>query len=159
TAWQLGGLDMLIVIYDPNGSFVTGGGWINSPAGGFVANASLTGKANLGFVCKYQSGGAVPAGETEFQFKAGNFSFNSSGYQWLVVTGAKAQFRGTGTVNGSGNYGFTLTALDGDVSGGGGIDKFRIKIWDKSRNDAVVYDNQTGAGDDANPTAALGGGS
>ena len=37
--------------------------------------------------------------------------------------------------------------------------KFRIKIWDKNNADAIVYDNQLNAGDDANPTTALAGGS
>jgi len=36
---------------------------------------------------------------------------------------------------------------------------FRIKIWDKDNGDVVVYDNQIGADDDAEPTTAIGGGS
>src|SRR4029453_17764356 len=52
-----------------------------------------------------------------------------------------------------------ITAIDGQISGGGGVDKFRIKIWDKNNGDAIVYDNQYGASDTANPTTALGGGS
>ena len=71
-----------------------------------------------------------------------------------MVAGARAQFKGTGTINGEGNYGFMLTAIDGDVNGGGGIDKFRIKIWDKA-TDTVVYDNNLGGADDANPATAL----
>jgi hypothetical protein len=35
-------------------------------------------------------------------------------------------------VNGAAGFGFLLTAVDGQVTGGG-IDKFRIKIWDKRR--------------------------
>lgn len=50
-----------------------------------------------------------------------------------------------------------LTAIDGQITGGGGADKFRIKIWDKA-TDTVVYDNQLGAPDDANPTTVIGGG-
>ena len=42
--------------------------------------------------------------------------------------------------------------------GGGGIDKFRIKIWNKGTVE-VVYDNQMDALEDADPTTALGGGS
>ena len=49
-----------VVVYDPNGGFVTGGGWINSPAGAYVADPTLTGKANFGFVSKYQKGATVP---------------------------------------------------------------------------------------------------
>ncbi|MHA2143475.1 MAG: PKD domain-containing protein [Candidatus Thorarchaeota archaeon] len=34
------------VIYDPSDGFVTGGGWIDSPAGAYLADPSLSGKAN-----------------------------------------------------------------------------------------------------------------
>jgi hypothetical protein len=148
-----------VVAYDPNGGFVTGGGWITSPAGAYTANPALTGKANFGFVSKYQRGANVPTGQTEFQFQVANLNFRGTAYEWLVVAGARAQHKGTGRVNGTGNYGFLLTAIDGDLSGGGGADKFRIKIWDKSNNDALVYDNQLNAPDGADPTTTLGGGS
>jgi len=45
-----------VVIYDPSAGFVTGGGWIDSPAGAYVAEPGLTGKANFGFVSKYKKG-------------------------------------------------------------------------------------------------------
>jgi hypothetical protein len=118
----------------------------------------MTGKANFGFVSKYQKGATTPSGNTEFQFHAAKFNFSSTNYQWLVVAGAKAQFKGTGTVNDAGNYGFLLTAIDGQINGGGGVDKFRIKIWDIATG-AVVYDNQMGAADNADPTTAIAGGS
>jgi hypothetical protein len=136
---------------------VTGGGWIDSPAKAYTADPSLTGKANFGFVSKYQKGANVPTGVTEFQFKVADLNFHSNNYEWLVVGGARAQYKGTGTINGSGSYKFILTAIDGQQPGGGGIDKFRIKIWDSA--DVIVYDNQTGASDTADPTTALGGGS
>ncbi len=43
-------------------------------------------------------GATVPTGETEFQFKAANLRFQSSTYEWLVVSGARAQFRGSGSI-------------------------------------------------------------
>jgi len=64
-----------------------------------------------------------------------------SRYDWLVISGARAQYKGTGTINGTGNYGFILTAIDGDVNRGGGPDKFRIKIWEVASCD-VVDENQ-----------------
>ena len=121
---------ILLAVYDPDGGFVTGGGWINSPLGAYTPDPSLTGKANFGFVSKYKKGATIPTGVTEFQFKVANLNFYSNTYEWLVVAGARAQYKGTGTINGGGNYGFMLTAIDGAISGGGGIDKFRIKIWD-----------------------------
>jgi hypothetical protein len=131
-----------------------------SPAGAYAAGPALSGKANFGFVSKYQKGATVPTGETEFQFQVASFNFHSEAYQWLVVSGAKAQYKGTGQVNGVSGYGFLLTGTDGQVSGGGGMDKFRIKIWNASTG-AIVYDNRMGVSDDldkADPQA-IGGGS
>jgi alpha-tubulin suppressor-like RCC1 family protein len=153
-----------VVVYDAAGGFVTGGGWVDSPNGacawsGCAVDGSTTGKASFGFVAKYQKGATVPSGDTEFQFKSGNLSFVSTAYQWLVVAGARAQYKGDGTINGQGQYGFLLTAIDGQAVGGGGVDKFRLKIWDRTDNDRVVYDNQLGVPDGADPTTSLGGGS
>lgn len=146
-----------VVVYDPNGGFATGGGWIISPAGAYTADPSLSGKANFGFVSKYQKGASTPTGYTEFQFKAGDLNFKSTSYDWLVVAGARAQYKGVGTINGSGEYGFMLTAIDGQINGGGGADKFRIKIWEIGGD--VIYDNLIGGEDTAVPTTTLGGGS
>ena len=33
-----------VVVYDPNGGFVTGGGWIDSPAGAYAADPALSTK-------------------------------------------------------------------------------------------------------------------
>jgi PKD repeat protein len=147
-----------VVVYDPSAGFVTGGGWINSPAGAYTPNPTLTGHANFGFVSKYQRGATVPTGQTEFQFKVASLNFQSTTYAWLVVSGAMAQYKGSGTINGRGDYGFLLTAVDGQSQGGGGADKFRIKIWDKATN-AVIYDNQMGVGDTATPSTVIGDGS
>ncbi|HEX5732756.1 MAG TPA: HYR domain-containing protein [Blastocatellia bacterium] len=146
----------LVVVFDPEGQFVTGGGWITPPQGSLVADPNRTGKGNFGFNAKYHNGETIPRGETQFRF--GNFNFHSTSYEWLVIEGPKLQFKGSGKVNNSGDYGFLLTAIDGNESGGGGTDKFRLKIWDKNNNNAVVYDNQMNAPDTANPTTVLGGG-
>lgn len=128
-----------VVVYDSTAGFVTGVGWINSPVGAYPAHATLTGKANFGFVSKYKKGTTVPTGNTEFQFQAGDLNFHSDGYQWLVVNqdGTNAQFKGSGTINGAGDYLFMIWAGDGTP------DTFRIKIWeeDESENETVRYDN------------------
>jgi hypothetical protein len=146
---------MYVVVYDPNGGFVTGGGWIISPAGAYRADPSLAGKATFGFVSKYQKGATVPTGNTEFQFHAGNLNFKSTSYEWLVVSGGnRAQYKGSGTINGAGSYKFMLTAIDGAK---GNPDMFRIRIWDDS---GLVYDNQFSSLDpNADPTTAIAGGS
>ena len=150
---------VFLAVYDPDGGFVTGGGWIDSPLGAYVVDPLLSGKANFGFVSKYKKGQQVPVGNTEFQFKAGNLNFHSDNYDWLVIAGHRAQYKGTGTINGTGSYGFMLTAVDAELTPSTGIDLFRIKIWDKANGDTVVYDNQYGAEDDVDPSTQLGGGS
>jgi hypothetical protein len=75
--------------------------------------------------------------------------FQSQDYQYLVVSGPLAQFKGTGYIAGGPLCGFLLTATDGQIAGGGGTDKFRIKIWDLSSG-VVLYDNRMGASDDIN---------
>ena len=147
-----------VVVYDPSAGFVTGGGWIQSPTGAYALEPTLAGKATFGFVSKYKKGATTPSGETAFEFRTADLSFHSEAYQWLVISGARAQFKGAGTINGTSGYGFMLTAIDGDVKGGGGIDRFRIKIWDQATEE-IVYDNMMAATDDAAPTTALGGGS
>ena len=146
-----------VVVYNPDGGFVTGGGWIMSPAGAYTTDPSLTGKATFGFVSKYEKGATVPTGNTEFQFNAGNLKFKSTSYEWMVVAGAKAQFKGFGTINGVGNYRFMLTVIDGDLlANGTKPDTFRIRIWG---DNGLVYDNQLNAADTADPSTVLGGGS
>ena len=119
-----------VVVYDPDGGFVTGGGWIDSPAEACPSIcAGASGKANFGFVSKYKKGQSTPSGETEFNFKAGDLNFHSASYDWLIVAGPQAKFKGVGTIGGTGDYGFMLSAVDGKLTGGGDADKFRIKIW------------------------------
>ena len=88
------GLESLVVVYDPSAGFVTGGGWIDSPAGAFAGDPTLTGLANFGFVSRYRHGTSVPDGQTEFQFRAGDLSFKSTDYDWLVVSGARDAWSG-----------------------------------------------------------------
>lgn len=75
-----------------------------------------------------------------------------------MVSGPKAQYKGSGTINGAGDYAFLLTANDGQQNGGGGVDRLRIKIWDKASGN-VVYDNQSHSDDDTAASDAIEGGS
>jgi hypothetical protein len=152
---------IFLPVYDPKGGFVTGGGWIMSPEGAYMADTSLTGKAIFGFVSKYKKGATVPTGVTEFQFKVADLNFHSDSYAWLVIAGAKAQFKGVGTINGMGAYKFMISAMDADINNDNfTVDRFRIKIWteDESGTETVVYDNALGNDEDTAMTE-IGGGS
>jgi hypothetical protein len=144
-------------VYDPNGSFVTGGGWINSPEGALIGTTTV-GKASFGFVSKYKKGSNQVDGNTEFQFKAGNLNFKSTLHEagTLVISGRKATYRGDGSINGVSGFRFTITAIDGNWNGGTSPDQFRIKIWGGT---GVIYDNGLGADDNSDASTVLGGGS
>jgi PKD repeat protein len=123
------------VIYDPSAGFVTGAGRIYSQAGAYTSDPALEGDAHFAFVSRYKKGASVPEGQTSFKFRTADLIFESSSYDWLVVTGSdSAKFKGSGTINGVGDYKFMLWAGDGEP------DTFRIKIWEAS-SEAVVYDN------------------
>ncbi|KUL46506.1 family 43 glycosylhydrolase [Streptomyces regalis] len=126
-----------LIVYDRAAGPALGTGLITSPAGAYPAKPSLTGKAVFSFAAAYPKGATVPSGKATFDFAAAKLKFRSAGSDWLVVTGSKAVYQGSGTVNGSGGYVFRITATDGP-------DTFRIRIWKKSTDD-VVYDNATGA--------------
>jgi hypothetical protein len=136
------------VVYDPSAGFVTGGGWVASPAGAcqdLALCANAQGKGTFGFVSKYQKGATAPTGNTQYVFHDGNFNFASSSYQWLVVNqgGSNAQFKGTGTINGGGSYQFMIWATEGSPN------TFRIQVTDPVSGNTVY---ETG-------TQSLGGGS
>ncbi len=149
-----------LVVYDPNGGFVTGGGWYMSPTGAYVSNPTLTGKANFGFVAKYKKGSTQVEGNTEFQFQSGDINFKSTTHNSmsLVIAGAQAIYKGVGTINNVSGYSFMVSAIDGDMKTNPVSDKFRIKIWNTSSG-AIVYDNQLGQLENVEATTALGGGS
>jgi hypothetical protein len=146
-----------IVVYDPSAGFVTGGGWIISPVGAYQPDTSLTGKASFGFVSKYKKGATVPDGNTQFQFKVADLNFHSTSYDWLVVSNDKAKYKGTGTINGEGEYKFMISAIDDDEG-----DQFRIKIWweetvEEVLIEHVIYDNGEDTDGDETLTTLSGG--
>lgn len=141
-----------IVIYDPSEGFVTGSGTIFSPFGASTLFPNASGIASFGFVSKYDKKKLGPKGNTEFEFDAGDLKFVSTEYEWLVVAGLKAKFKGRGSVNGIPGYQFMISAIDGDTKGN--PDLFRIKIWNETTGD-VVYDNQMDAEIDVDPTTKI----
>jgi len=118
---------VLLPVYDPNGSFVTGGGQVASPSGADLLNTSAAGQATFGFVSKYLPGRTTPSGNLQFQFKEGNLNFTSTSMDWLVVTGEpRAKFHGIGTVNGANVCNFEVDAWGGSFTGN--VDAFGLKI-------------------------------
>src|SRR6266480_2397255 len=80
-----------------------------------------------------------------------SLDFVSTTLQSLASSNGKAYLTGSGTLNGSGNYSFLVTGIDGSVTGG--QDLIRFQIMDSSNN--VVYDSQPGASNTADPTTPV----
>ncbi|HVK08828.1 MAG TPA: M57 family metalloprotease [Gemmataceae bacterium] len=137
-------------VYDTEAGSLNGSGWYDSPAGAYVPDRTLTGKAQFGFVSRYARGDAAPSGN--FSLRLGDFMFRSTSYEWLVVSAPRGTLKGTGTVGGAGDYGFLVAGYDGKAAGVD--DRVRIKIWDRATG-IVIYDNQPGASDDAAPTMPI----
>jgi hypothetical protein len=149
-----GDVESIVVIYDPNGGYTIGGGWINSPPGAYTPDPSLTGKLSFGFSSQYFKGAANPKGETLVEFLNGNLEFSALNFEYLSISGAKAQFRGFGEINGVSGYNFILTVIDGALTGDG-VDKFRINIWEKTTG-VIIYDNEPGRSDADDPITPVG---
>jgi PKD repeat protein len=152
-----------VVVFDASGGFATGGGWFDSPAGAYTpddpSDADLGGRARFAFVSKYANRATTPSGTTSFRLVSADLDFESSAYEWMVISGAKVTYRGTGLVNGQPGYRFVLVATDGDARGvTASADQIRIRIWHGASGD-VVYDNQPGDGIDAPLRTTVGGGS
>jgi K(+)-stimulated pyrophosphate-energized sodium pump len=141
-----------LIVYDPDGT-AKGDGNIKSPIGAYTANSTLTGKATFRFEAEYQKGETAPTGQADFTFATADMNFKSTGYDWLVVSESEARLKGSGTINGSGKYGFILIVADG-VKSSGKARKFRMKIWDKTTG-KTVYDNNLGYPEDIAPTTEI----
>ena len=142
-----------IVVYDPDGGTLTGGGWVASPAGAFAFAPSAAGKLTFSMNARYEPGSSVPTGKADLKLTVGKLEFHSTSLEWLVATEASAQLQGRGTVNGSGDYAFSVAAIDGQSTGA-----VRIRIWHLTSG-TLLYDSRPGAPLDETGVTALGGGS
>jgi PKD repeat protein len=115
----------ILVIYNPEGGFATGGGWILPLDDGL--NTYSNQRANFGFNAKYKKGD--PTGHIEFRYSDGYVDLKSSSVDQLVITGGKiVQFKGLASVNGVKNYSYFVKGID-ESEPGINNDVFDIKIW------------------------------
>jgi PKD repeat protein len=145
-----------LTVFDTSGGQVSGNGWISSPAGSSLSNQQLNGKLNFVFNAAYRWNLLSPFGKTSLVFKGQRFTFVSNSYSWLVINGNTAFLKGSGRVNGKGNYSFLISVQDG-VGSNKANDLIRIKIWNKTTG-VTIYDTQPGADNSTLPTTAINGG-
>ena len=120
----------------------------------------IMGMINFDFSSKPATARSTKAenkGENLVNFILGNLEFSALNYDFRELSGVRTQFKGYGKVNNETGYKYLLTVIDGQAPKGGGVDKFRIKIWNDKTGE-VIFDNQLGDDDDADPTTPVGDG-
>ncbi len=105
-------------------------------------NEKASGPVYFDFSAKYSKNMNEVIGNTDFQFKNGNIHLMSKSYDWLIVNDEEAVFKGSANVNGKGDYGFLVTAVDGGKHNKKS-DNFRIQIWN-NKDGLMFYDNIDG---------------
>jgi flagellar hook capping protein FlgD/PKD domain-containing protein len=152
-------LTTVVVVFDRGDGFLNGKGKFNSPAGAFVANPSLSGRVDFDFDTRYRQNDLAPSGTSSFKFAMNGMDFESASVDqdWFMVGFARGMYRGNGTINGTGNYKFLVSGLDGDDLTPIAVDKIRLKIVDAATG-TLIYDNQMGAPDTAMATCPITGG-
>lgn len=135
---------------DRNGAFTTGSGFYAVPGQGKR-------KAHFTFNVKVLPGrSTTPNGTAKFWIPGAQVAFESTAIEMLVASGNRAQFWGTGTLNGAAAR-FRITAVDGQPTGSARTaDAFRIELWQAGTS---VFDSQPGASQDAPVTTKIDAGS
>ncbi|WP_143962497.1 choice-of-anchor tandem repeat GloVer-containing protein [Litoribacter populi] len=138
----------------PSTGSVKGIGMFASPRGAYVAKPQMRGMAHYSIHAKADNGKVSGT----FQFKIADLQFRSSKYDQLIIEDNRAWLYGEGKIRGKGKYGFLLAMVDEEDSPNEksykkwktrGKDKLRVKIWNISKDNRIVYDNQLGDSDDA----------
>ncbi|MGH9910495.1 MAG: hypothetical protein ACRD32_07630, partial [Nitrososphaerales archaeon] len=125
----------------------------NDNTGGTVGPVTVT------FSSQYKNG--VVSGNLGFNLKAtdGNsLELKNSKLNWVVIVTPtsgvpadagtlEAHAKGTANITGrTGTFGFAVSLLDGNPTGGSGLDKIRVRIYDPAIGNeydpnAIIYDN------------------
>jgi PKD repeat protein len=128
------------IVVQGRASSIAGTGEIDSAAGFYKPAPFLFGKASFGLFARYRTGAANMSPDTAFNITLGSVNFSGTVYQSLARQGIKSVLQGKGQINGSGDYTFLVSAIDGNVPGAGGVDRLRVRIWETATGKAV-YDN------------------
>ena len=135
----LDGVPVSLVVFQPNGSFVTGGGWIN--------DTSTHG--NFGFEVRYSSSGQVEGNFVYiYRINGTDHIIRSNGWIGLAVIGNHGMFQANATltiidpatgktISTTPGYMFKVDIYaNKGTTNNGGVDQFFITVWDKN---GVVY--------------------
>ena len=133
-----------MIVYEPTDQFTTGGGWIWDPTGSH---------GNFGFNVKYNKKGKVK-GNSIYVYRLDGLDYIVKSNAWigLAISDNTSTFQGkavlqifdpvTGELQpeSSGNFQFTVEAMDNELNGN--PDYYKITVLDK---DGLEYHNATGS--------------
>jgi len=111
--------ESVLVVYNPQGGFVTGGGWITNSGQ----------KANFGFNAKYKNDGTLQGEFTMLDRVSGKpVQIKATSLEWLVVRSdmKSASFAGKAQVDGQGSYDFRVDIVDNGEPGKS--DTFKVSV-------------------------------
>src|SRR5207245_7470331 len=98
-------------------------------------------KTNFGFNVKYKTGTFDPTGSLTFVLKDAGIDLKATSFNWLVISGNRAEFDGLASSGTTTGLHFRVIAYD---NGKGAIDTFEIRIWDAGHtcdapNDSITH--------------------
>jgi len=156
-----------VVVYDPT-SQMSAAGVVTSPKGAYYPAPAQGGLDIFAVRSQYLKGSMVSSSYCNFNYNSGSLRgddllFLSYSSDWMVVSGNKAYYQGTGMLMDkkagsspkyTNGYKFLFSAIDGDTIKPKTKDKFRIKIWHPATG-TVKYDNGLGAAIEADPKTTV----
>jgi len=136
---------VVLTVYQPTGSFATGGGWIVDSSGSH---------GNFGFVVHYNSAGNVQ-GHAVYVYRVGGLDYMIKSNAWIgmAIVGNHVYFQGKATLQvmdsatgvllySVGNYQFRVDVYDNTgTTVNNGQDTYQIAVWD---NSGLVYHQAAG---------------
>ena len=128
-----------LVVYDPSSS-MRSDGWFYDPS--FSAPTSGKDKNKVMITANAAYDVNLPTGKFDLDNKTTGLHFRGGSVDYLVVTGAVATVRGTGSIDGGPQVGFLAIVRDGKMAGDR-IDRVRFKIWNLATG-SVLYDTEPG---------------
>jgi probable HAF family extracellular repeat protein len=126
------------VVVCGSGAAIVGEGVFLSPAAAYKAAPARASLASFSFASDTRGSSLAPV-----RFNVGALAFRSSRVESVKLERGGIEYRGSGTVNGAGNYRFVMNAAPGAKPGS--ADQFRIRISHTepgTQAEVVDYDNQ-----------------
>lgn len=133
-----------VIVYEPSGGVVAGSGSFVSPEGAIRTAPERAARAFFSFFVPLNMRAQVAGTRAQLHFDVPGLSLRSASLKPVALKGTEGQFEGSGTVNGAGDYKFTLSTVAGAATGPGERARFGLKIWHAdpaTRKEVVDYDN------------------